>query len=43
MKIGILTLGCPKNVADMENFKGILVRRGHQIDSHRLFSTTLLQ
>jgi len=42
MKIGILTLGCPKNVADMENFKGILVRRGHQIVNDALIADLIV-
>lgn len=31
MKIGVMVLGCPKNVADISNFKGIMNSRGHKI------------
>ncbi|ACR80251.1 MULTISPECIES: 30S ribosomal protein S12 methylthiotransferase RimO [Kosmotoga] len=30
MRIGTLVLGCPKNIADMDNFKGIMLKRGHE-------------
>ncbi|OAA31237.1 ribosomal protein S12 methylthiotransferase RimO [Kosmotoga arenicorallina S304] len=42
MNIGVLTLGCPKNVADMENFKGIMKRRGHQIVSNALMADAII-
>lgn len=29
MKLGVLTLGCPKNLADMDNFMGIMKTKGH--------------
>lgn len=31
MKIGVLVLGCPKNVADISNFKGIMKSKSHEI------------
>lgn len=30
MKVGTLVLGCPKNVADMDNFRGIMIKKGHE-------------
>jgi len=31
MNLGVLTLGCPKNLADMDNFAGIMKSQGHTI------------
>lgn len=31
MKLGVLSLGCSKNIADMDNFMGIMANRGHEI------------
>ncbi|RIZ61668.1 ribosomal protein S12 methylthiotransferase RimO, partial [Mesotoga sp. SC_NapDC2] len=31
MKFGVLSLGCSKNIADMDNFMGIMRSRGHEI------------
>jgi ribosomal protein S12 methylthiotransferase len=31
VKIGLITLGCPKNLVDSENMLGILRQRGHEI------------
>ncbi|AKI96962.1 30S ribosomal protein S12 methylthiotransferase RimO [Kosmotoga pacifica] len=42
MKIGVLTLGCPKNLADMANFKGILKKRGHRIVDNALDADVMI-
>ena len=36
MKIGVLVLGCPKNIADMSNFRGIMTSRNHEIVDNAL-------
>ena len=34
MKIGFVSLGCPKNLVDTEVMMGLLVSRGHQLTPH---------
>ncbi|MGA3026988.1 MAG: 30S ribosomal protein S12 methylthiotransferase RimO [Bryobacteraceae bacterium] len=34
MKIGFVSLGCPKNLVDSEVMMGLLVERGHQLTPH---------
>ncbi len=42
MNLGVLTLGCPKNLADMENFKGIMRSQGNAIVEDILMADILV-
>lgn len=42
MKFGVLSLGCSKNMADMDNFMGIMIGRGHEIVKDALIADLLV-